>query len=811
MKTALTILWRFVKALPLVLIFPILLAIAAFALALVDFTALFRARKLAPAEQPNNASASVVIPNWNGRDLLEKYIPSIVEALSGSPDNEIIVVDNGSEDGSAEFLRERFPSVRVLALDRNQGFGGGSNAGFRAAKNDIVVLLNSDMRVERDFLRPLLQAFTDETIFSVACQIFFSDPNKLREETGLTQSWWENGSLRVRHRDDPVIQVPYPCAYGGGGSCAFDRRKFLELGGFDELLAPFYMEDTDVGYLAWKRGWKVLYQPASVVYHEHRGTIGKRFSAAEIDLVLKKNFALFCWKNIHEWRRLGSHFFFAYAGAVVTVLFGDSQERANFAGLWQALRQLPGAMRSRARARGLGVINDTEALRRPLGGYFRDRFAPLANAPPARSSSTGGPPVHDFRSSPDVLLPRGSERLSVLFVSPYPICPPIHGGGVFMYQTALELTRLCDLHLLILLDNAWEREPHEELERKASSVEYLVRTQGKEKQFGSILPHAVREFASQELEWRLHREMYLREIDVLQLEYTTLSQYRGDYRHIACVLFEHDIYFQSIARGLASMRGPLETAKASYEYLRALRYELRVLPRFDRVQVCSPENGSYLLSFLPGLRGRIDDNRAGIATSRYEFHAEGREPETMLFLGSFRHPPNQEGLNWFTRKVLPAVLERRKNARLIIVGSEPPPAHSLPDLPENIELRGFVKDVREPLGRYAVFVCPILSGSGMRVKLLEAFAAGIPVVSTPLGAEGLAGADGEICSLAAEPLEFARKIVELFDDREKARALACRARERVVATRDMRVLTERLVESYREVLRGKRGKSAGHR
>ena len=804
MKTLLIILWRFLKALPLVLVFPILLAIAMAALALVDFASLFRTKKLAPNQRPNNVSASVVIPNWNGRNLLEKYIPSIIEALGGHPDNEIIVVDNGSEDGSAEFVRERFPSVRVLALNRNLGFGGGSNAGFRAAKNDIVVLLNSDMRVERDFLAPLLEAFTGETIFSVACQIFFTDPNKLREETGLTQCWWENGSLRVRHRDDPAIQVPYPCAYGGGGSCAFDRRKFLELGGFDELLAPFYMEDTDLGFLAWKRGLKVLYQPRSVVYHEHRGTIGKRFSAGEIDLVLKKNFALFCWKNIHEWRRLGSHFFFAYAGAVVTVLFGDSLERANFAGLWKALRQLPGAMRSRARAREMAVINDTEAFRRPLGGYFRDRFTPLANAPPVRSSSSRCSPVHDLRSSPGVLLARGSERLSVLFVSPYPICPPVHGGGVFMYQTALELTRLCDLHLLILLDNAWEREPHQELEQKASSVEYLVRTEGLEKQFGSILPHAVREFANQEFEWRLHREMYLREIDVVQLEYTTLSQYGGDYRQLACVVFEHDIYFQSIARGSANVRGLLDTAKASYEYLRALRYELRVLPRFDRVQVCSPDNGDYLLSFLPQLRGRIDDNRAGIATSRYEFRAEGREPETMLFLGGVRHPPNQQGLNWFTQKVLPAVLDRKPKARLIIVGAEPPPAHSLPHLPENIELRGFVEDVREPLGRYAVFVCPILSGSGMRVKLLEAFAAGIPVVSTPLGAEGLAATDGEICSLAADPLEFAQKIVELFEDGEKARGLACRARERVVATRDMRVLTERLVESYRQVLREKR-------
>jgi O-antigen biosynthesis protein len=779
LKTFLIILWRFVKALPLVIFFPILLAFAMAAFALVDLISAIRKKRLAPNQRPNTASASVVIPNWNGRDLLEKYIPSIVEALKDNSANEIIVVDNGSQDGSAEFLRDHFPSVRVLALDRNLGFGGGSNAGFRAAKNDIVVLLNSDMRVEPDFLAPLLEAFTDETVFSVACQIFFSDPNKLREETGLTQSWWENGSLRVRHRDDPVIQVPYPCAYGGGGSCAFDRRKLLELGGFDELLAPFYMEDTDVGFLAWKRGWKVLYQPRSVVYHEHRGTIGKKFSAAQIDLVLKKNFALFCWKNIHEWARLISHFFFSYAGAVVTVLFGESPERANFAGLWLAWKQLPRAIGSRTRARGLAVIDDTEAFRRPLGGYFRDRFTSLAK-------------------------PSGSDRLSVLFVSPYPICPPTHGGGVFMYQTALELTRLCELHLLIMLDYPWQRELHQEFDREVASAEYMVRTEASEKQLASILPHAVREFGSQEFEWRLHREMYLREIDVVQLEYASLAQYYGDYRQLACVLFEHDIYFQSIARGSANPQGIIEKTQGAYEYLRALRYELRTLPRFDRVQVCSPENGNYLLSFLPALRGRLDDNRAGIATSRYEFQTNGREPETMLFLGGMRHLPNQEGLNWFTQKVLPAVLREKPHARLVIVGSEPPAPHSLPNLPDNIDLRGFVEDVREPLSRYAVFVCPILSGSGMRVKLLEAFAAGIPVISTPLGAEGLTEKDGEICALAEDPLEFAQKIVELFDDSEKARKLACRAREQVVATRDMRVLTERLVESYRKVLQEKR-------
>src|SRR5579864_5440347 len=114
---------------------------------------------------------------------------------------------------------------------------------------------------------------------------------------------------------------------------------------------------------------------------------------------------------------------------------------------------------------------------------------------------------------------------------------------------------------------------------------------------------------------------------------------------------------------------------------------------------------------------------------------------------------------------------------------------------------GFVEDVREPLMRYSLFVCPILAGSGVRVKLLEAFAAGIPVVSTRLGAEGLADKDGEICALADDPAAFAGHVVQLLRHPEEAGALARRARAEVVARRDVRAMTERLVECYRAEVR----------
>ena len=176
----------------------------------------------------------------------------------------------------------------------------------------------------------------------------------------------------------------------------------------------------------------------------------------------------------------------------------------------------------------------------------------------------------------------------------------------------------------------------------------------------------------------------------------------------------------------------------------------------------------------------------------------------MLFLGSFRHPPNRVALGWFVREVLPRVLADCPAARLVVVGSDMPPSGGLVRSPA-IELRGQVEDVKEPLGRYALFVCPVLSGSGVRVKLLEAFAAGMPAVLTCLGAEGLSRVDGDVCALADGPAEFAAKIVGLLTDPGKAAEMAVRARREVEANWDVGVITQRLAGSYRDALAEKRG------
>ena len=119
---------------------------------------------------------------------------------------------------------------------------------------------------------------------------------------------------------------------------------------------------------------------------------------------------------------------------------------------------------------------------------------------------------------------------------------------------------------------------------------------------------------------------------------------------------------------------------------------------------------------------------------------------------------------------------------MLVAGSDPPPRHAFPDPANAIDLLGFVDDIQPLFSSCAVFVCPIRSGSGVRVKLLEAFASGIPVVSTTLGAEGLAREDGEFCALADDAEGFSRKAIQLLQDSELAARMAARARKEVVRT-----------------------------
>ncbi len=149
----------------------------------------------------------------------------------------------------------------------------------------------------------------------------------------------------------------------------------------------------------------------------------------------------------------------------------------------------------------------------------------------------------------------------------------------------------------------------------------------------------------------------------------------------------------------------------------------------------------------------------------------------MLFVGSLRHNPNFEDLRWFVTEVLPRITAANPESMVVIVGTDTPPSvRILLNGQANVSFTGYVEDIREPLGRFFAFVCPILSGSAIRVKLLEAFATGIPVIPTSPGAEGLARDSASLCEIADTPDGFAAAVLRLLASRECTCQLASRAR-----------------------------------
>jgi O-antigen biosynthesis protein len=309
---------------------------------------------------PNTLSVTIQILNWDGKSLLERFLPSV---LIGAKGHEVLVVDNGSTDGSVGFLRTRFPEVRVLELDRNYGFSVGNNRGLESVTTDIVVLLNNDMSVDPNFLKPLLAPFADPAVFAVASQITVPDPAKAKQETGKTRARFEGGLFYLWHdvvTSEDEHRAALPVFWAGGGACAIDRRKFAAIGGFDSLYHPFYVEDTDLSYQAWKRGWRSLFAPASRVMHKHRATSAPRFGELFVNNTTRRNHYLFVWKNLTDFGMLLEHL------AMLPVIhrraitqYGAAFEMRAYL---RACFRLPLAIRRRLANIGAYVVSDRDVL-----------------------------------------------------------------------------------------------------------------------------------------------------------------------------------------------------------------------------------------------------------------------------------------------------------------------------------------------------------------------------------------------------------------------------------------------------------------
>ena len=249
---------------------------------------------------------SVIIPSWNGRPLLEKFLPSVVtaaaafEAACRQP-TEVLVADDASTDDTIPWLTARFPQVRFEVNNHQQGFAPTANRGVEAARYAWVYLVNNDVALEPGTLPPLVAHFSDPRVFAVASQVYDGHTGRLSGAGQLGEFCC--GFLRIHRRYFVVPQAaqqqpPYLTIFASGGSALFDREKFLALGGFDEMFTPFGWEDVELSLRAWKRGWRIHYEPRSVVWHQFASTIAARFSRYHVRAIYERNRLLTHWIHL---------------------------------------------------------------------------------------------------------------------------------------------------------------------------------------------------------------------------------------------------------------------------------------------------------------------------------------------------------------------------------------------------------------------------------------------------------------------------------------------------------------------------------
>ena len=220
---------------------------------------------------------SVVIPNWNGK----RHLPGCLGSLSKQTLSayEIILVDNGSQDGSQDYIRFEFPNVRLISFDENKGISAANNAGIAAAQAEVIVIMNNDTNVEPSFLQDVLRAFEENPSISFCAM-------KTVQEGGIINAIGDAEkfikitapSIPRRVQDGPEWNVVRDI-FGAGPCVAYRSGLFRDIGLFDEDLFAFY-EDVDIAFRAHLAGHRAIYWPHAVMHHKVEGTLKREHPMA---------------------------------------------------------------------------------------------------------------------------------------------------------------------------------------------------------------------------------------------------------------------------------------------------------------------------------------------------------------------------------------------------------------------------------------------------------------------------------------------------------------------------------------------------
>lgn len=384
-------------------------------------------------------------------------------------------------------------------------------------------------------------------------------------------------------------------------------------------------------------------------------------------------------------------------------------------------------------------------------------------------------------------------KLAILTpVIPY---PPLSGGTAHMVQVVQQLARFYRVSMYALAADP-------AAVRWGPLAEWCEQTHAyaptKRSRWG-LEPPAVRQEYSAELAAALQHDWADQSPDIVQLEFTSMAQYaplaRAAGALVVCTAI--DLAFRTQARRARMQPGWARKGRRWLGALSLWLYELRALRRCDLVLTLSAEDAAALRGWLPRLP--IAYVPSGIGLQDRPICFDPRAEDEVLFVGNYLHPPNVEGALWLAREVWPLVRRLRPSARLTLAGRAPSAAIQALGTAD-VRVPGTVDDLQPLYARASLVTAPIFWGSGVRIKILEALACGLPLVTTALAAEGINLRQGESALFAEQPREFAAAIVRLLDDAALRGRLGAAGRALVERDYDAEQVGARLAGLYATML-----------
>ena len=594
---------------------------------------------------------SVIIPTYGQVDFTLRCLASIADAPPAVP-VEVLVVDDASGDPRVASLAG-VRNLRLTRREQNLGFLRSCNAAAKEARGELLFFLNNDTEVMPgaiDALVRLLEARPDAGM--VGSRLLY--PDGVQQEAGGIV-WRDGSAWNYGNRDDPrkpEYNYVREADYISGAAIMLPRARWDEMGGFDEAFLPAYCEDSDLAFRLRAAGWKVLYQPQSIIIHHEGVSHGTDTTSG-----IKAHQVANTRKLFDRWR--------------------DTLAR-------ESLPSGERVMRARDRSIGRKVT------------LVIDHYVPQPD------QDAGSRSMVAFM---EALLATG--RVVKFF--------PANGARCSGYTEALQQRGIEVLY------GPWAGDFAAWIEANGLEIDEVLLSRPS---IAVPLLPALRHFC-----------------------------------RAPVVFYGHDLHF---AR-MRSTPGAMDDAASRAEIDAMEAMERSVWRSVDEVLYPSQDEADVVRALEPGVRARA------ITAYALPTPAPVREPPPpadggLIFVGGFAHPPNQDAAVWFVRSILPLVRARHPGLKVVLAGSHPS-AEVRALAGDGVEVTGFISD--EELGRrYAaarVAVCPLRIGAGVKLKVVEGMHRGLPVVTTPVGVQGLPGLES-IVDVAEEPAALADALIRLLED-----------------------------------------------